>query len=62
MNIKIEALTDDEVEFIIDSLNLSWNTAHDELQRTDLGDIQKKNLEHRKKFSKLIMSKLGVHV
>lgn len=57
----MENLTKDEIDFVVDSLNASWNQAHEMLtQINGLGDIQKKNLEYQKKKSKEIMTKLGV--
>ena len=38
--------------FLTQALNAYWNQAHNELQRKDLGDIERKNLEYQRDKSK----------
>lgn len=45
-------------DFILSALNAYWNDAHAELQRKDLGDIERKNYEFQLNESKRIMKEL----
>jgi hypothetical protein len=46
---------DVDKDFVNDALNFYWNDAHKQLQRTDLGDIERKNYEFQLSESKRIM-------
>lgn len=46
-------------DFLISALNHYWNDAYCNLQRNDLGDIEKRNYEYQLKISKQEMNKLN---
>lgn len=45
-------------EFLINALNAYWNAANAELQKKDLGDIDKRNYEYQLNNSKRLMVEL----
>lgn len=51
-------ITLDEKDFLVNALNHYWNNANTNLQRKDLGDIERKNYEYQLKNSKRLMEKL----
>jgi hypothetical protein len=48
-----------EKNFLESALNHFWNDAHFNLQRKDLGDIERENYEKQLQKSKEILQKLG---
>jgi len=52
-------LTTEQSDFVISSLNAFWHQAMNELDKKDLGDIERKNYEYQRDKAKEIMRKLG---
>lgn len=50
--------TPEELDFISDALNFYFNDAHENLERTVIGDIEKKNYEFQRDKSKELIKKL----
>ena len=46
-------------DFLMSALNHYWNDAYHNLQRKDLGDIEKRNYEYQLRVSKEEMNKLN---
>jgi hypothetical protein len=55
---QVPEISNTEKDFIISSLNQTWNDAHTKLSG-QLGDIERQNLEYTKIESKKLMEKLG---
>lgn len=45
-------------DFIIYCLNQAWNYAHEQLQKKDLGDIEREIYQQQKNKAKALMTKL----
>lgn len=55
----MENITKKDVDFIIFSLNQTWNNAHEKLSGNSLGDLERKMFEQEKEKAKELMTKLG---
>lgn len=53
----MENITKDEEELILEALNHYWHYVNNELNRKDLGDIERKNLQGTKDKIRLIFNK-----
>ena len=51
-------LTPEEIEFITEALNFYFHDAHKNLERTVIGDIEKKNYQWQLEKAKELMKKL----
>ena len=51
-------LTEDDLDFIVEALNFYFHDAHNNLERTVIGDIEKKNYELQLKRAKELIKKL----
>lgn len=51
-------LEEESLRFIVHALNAYWNDANTNLQRKDLGDIERKNYQYQLKESKRIMEEM----
>ena len=51
-------VTYEQASFLNDALNFYWNDAVNNLQRKDLGDIERSNYEKQKSKSKYLMDML----
>ena len=51
-------VTYEQAAFLNDTLNFYWNDAVNNLQRKDLGDIERSNYEKQKAKSKYLMGML----
>jgi len=51
-------ITLDEKDLLINALNHYWNDANTNLQRKDLGDIERKIYDYQLKTSKRLMDEL----
>lgn len=56
--VKEREINGNDKDFIISALNSYWHQAASELDKRDLGDLERKNYEHQQKRSKELMDKL----
>lgn len=56
--VKEREINSNDKDFIISALNSYWHQATSELDKRDLGDIERKNYEYQQKKSKELMDKL----
>lgn len=55
----METLNEQEKDLVIDAVNQYWHQANNELQKKDLGDIERKNWEGIKTKCRELLRKLG---
>jgi len=58
----METLNEQEKDLVIDAVNQYWHQASNELQKKDLGDIERKNWESIKTKCGDLFRKLNEHV
>lgn len=51
----------EEADFINNALNFYWHEANNQLQRKDLGNMERKNYEYQKAKAKELMTKLDAY-
>ena len=57
--LNMENLNTEEKDLVLDALNNYWHNANTELQKKELGDIERKNWEGIKTKAGELMRKLG---